>query len=142
VLRTLILRGKKRKRKRYNQSYQYQLVTYLYYVSNIIIQFLYYFQEESQTIRTNLLLSRKRDKVKRKYAPTDRRRQLSPGFLEDALDEVYRFMNCFVEKLLSFRCYYGFAAIFSKSLSAYSLNGIYLLKLCQLHYFSMLPSSG
>ncbi|KAK2387683.1 protein LEO1 protein [Trifolium repens] len=44
-------------------------------------------KEESQTIRTNLLLSRKRDKVKRKYAPTDRRRQLSPGFLEDALDE-------------------------------------------------------
>lgn len=43
---------------------------------------------ESQTIRANLLLSRKREKVSRKYAPTvDRRRQLSPGFLEDALDE-------------------------------------------------------
>ncbi|GMN54263.1 hypothetical protein TIFTF001_023394 [Ficus carica] len=43
---------------------------------------------ESQTIRANLLLSRKREKVSRKYTPTvDRRRQLSPGFLEDALDE-------------------------------------------------------
>ncbi|GAU44270.1 hypothetical protein TSUD_133150, partial [Trifolium subterraneum] len=42
---------------------------------------------ESQTIRANVLLNRKRDKVNRKYAPTDRRRQLSPGFLEDALDE-------------------------------------------------------
>ncbi|PQP95856.1 protein LEO1 homolog isoform X1 [Prunus yedoensis var. nudiflora] len=43
---------------------------------------------ESQTIRANLLLNRKREKVSRKYTPTvDRRRQLSPGFLEDALDE-------------------------------------------------------
>ncbi|WJX32056.1 hypothetical protein P8452_20427 [Trifolium repens] len=42
---------------------------------------------ESQNIRTNVLLKRKREKVNRKYAPTDRRRQLSPGFLEDALDE-------------------------------------------------------
>ncbi|XP_062116673.1 protein LEO1 homolog isoform X1 [Humulus lupulus] len=43
---------------------------------------------ESQTIRANLLLSRKREKVSRKYTPNvDRRRQLSPGFLEDALDE-------------------------------------------------------
>ncbi|PON70324.1 Leo1-like protein [Trema orientale] len=43
---------------------------------------------ESQTIRANLLLNRKREKVNRKYTPTvDRRRQLSPGFLEDALDE-------------------------------------------------------
>ncbi|KAL5544592.1 hypothetical protein UlMin_008376 [Ulmus minor] len=43
---------------------------------------------ESQTIRANLLLSRKKEKVNRKYTPTvDRRRQLSPGFLEDALDE-------------------------------------------------------
>ncbi|KAL5077947.1 hypothetical protein RYX36_016931 [Vicia faba] len=42
---------------------------------------------ESQTIRASVLLGRKRDKVNKKYAPTDRRRQLSPGFLEDALDE-------------------------------------------------------
>ncbi|KAG2679427.1 hypothetical protein I3843_11G050300 [Carya illinoinensis] len=43
---------------------------------------------ESQTIRANVLLNRKREKVSRKYTPTvDRRRQLSPGFLEDALDE-------------------------------------------------------
>ncbi|KAI3504692.1 hypothetical protein L1887_26357 [Cichorium endivia] len=43
---------------------------------------------ESQTIRANELLSRKKEKVNRKYTPTVRReRQLSPGFLEDALDE-------------------------------------------------------
>lgn len=42
---------------------------------------------ESQTIRANVLLTRKREKVNRKYTPTERRRQLSPGFLEDALDE-------------------------------------------------------
>ncbi|XP_064938481.1 protein LEO1 homolog isoform X3 [Musa acuminata AAA Group] len=44
---------------------------------------------EGQTIRANELLHRKREKVNRKYAqPVHRgRRQLSPGFLEDALDE-------------------------------------------------------
>ncbi|WCJ35853.1 leo1-like family protein [Euphorbia peplus] len=43
---------------------------------------------ESQTIRANVLLNRKREKVSRKYTQTvDRRRQLSPGFLEDALEE-------------------------------------------------------
>ncbi|XP_073259714.1 protein LEO1 homolog isoform X2 [Populus alba] len=43
---------------------------------------------ESQTIRANVLLNRKREKVSRKYTPTvERRRQLSPGFLEGALDE-------------------------------------------------------
>ncbi|KAM4106916.1 hypothetical protein ACJW30_04G099200 [Castanea mollissima] len=43
---------------------------------------------ESQNIRANVLLNRKREKVNRKYTPTvDKRRQLSPGFLEDALDE-------------------------------------------------------
>ncbi|XP_061346651.1 protein LEO1 homolog isoform X2 [Gastrolobium bilobum] len=43
---------------------------------------------ESQTIRANVLLNRKREKVNRKYPHTvERRRQLSPGFLEDALDE-------------------------------------------------------
>ncbi|XAR65526.1 hypothetical protein NMG60_11009677 [Bertholletia excelsa] len=42
----------------------------------------------SQTIRANELLNRKKEKVNRKYTPTVRReRQLSPGFLEDALDE-------------------------------------------------------
>ncbi|XP_074587754.1 protein LEO1 homolog [Curcuma longa] len=41
-----------------------------------------------QTIRANALLHRKREKVNRKYAqPVHRGRQLSPGFLEDALDE-------------------------------------------------------
>uniref|UniRef100_A0A2P2LPC3 RNA polymerase-associated protein LEO1 n=1 Tax=Rhizophora mucronata TaxID=61149 RepID=A0A2P2LPC3_RHIMU len=43
---------------------------------------------ESQTIRANVLLNRKREKVSRKYTqPVERRHQLSPGFLEDALDE-------------------------------------------------------
>lgn len=43
---------------------------------------------ESQTIRANLLLSRKRERVNRKYSkPVERGRQLSPGFLEDALEE-------------------------------------------------------
>ncbi|KAL8216036.1 hypothetical protein R6Q57_022873 [Mikania cordata] len=43
---------------------------------------------ENQTIRANELLSKKKEKVNRKYSQTVRReRQLSPGFLEDALDE-------------------------------------------------------
>ncbi|CAI9284024.1 unnamed protein product [Lactuca saligna] len=43
---------------------------------------------ESQSIRANELLSRKKEKVNRKYTPTVRReRKLSPGFLEDALEE-------------------------------------------------------
>lgn len=51
--------------------------------------FQWFLQAESQSIRANVLLNRKREKVNRKYPPTvDRRRQLSPGFLEDALDEV------------------------------------------------------
>ncbi|OWM90378.1 hypothetical protein CDL15_Pgr014680 [Punica granatum] len=42
----------------------------------------------NQTIRANVLLNRKREKVNRKYTPAvERRRQLSPGFLEDALEE-------------------------------------------------------
>ncbi|CAM8927696.1 unnamed protein product [Rhodiola kirilowii] len=41
----------------------------------------------SQTLRANAILNRKREKVTRKYAPTERTRQLSPGFLEEALDE-------------------------------------------------------
>lgn len=57
------------------------------------IQFLlsiWFLQAESQTIRANVLLNRKREKVSRKYTPTvERRRQLSPAFLEDALDEVF-----------------------------------------------------
>ncbi|KAJ4961697.1 hypothetical protein NE237_021607 [Protea cynaroides] len=40
-----------------------------------------------QTIRANELLHRKREKVSRKYTPVERGRQLSPGFLEEALDE-------------------------------------------------------
>lgn len=44
---------------------------------------------ESQMIRANVSLNRKKEKVSRKYMPTVRReRQLSPGFLEDALEEV------------------------------------------------------
>lgn len=36
-----------------------------------------------------MLLNRKKEKVNKKYTPViDRRRQLSPGFLEDALEEV------------------------------------------------------
>ncbi|KAL8141897.1 hypothetical protein V2J09_014929 [Rumex salicifolius] len=43
---------------------------------------------ESQTIRANMLLSKKRERVNRKYSkPAERGRQLSPGFLEDGLDE-------------------------------------------------------
>uniref|UniRef100_A0A7N0TPH0 RNA polymerase-associated protein LEO1 n=1 Tax=Kalanchoe fedtschenkoi TaxID=63787 RepID=A0A7N0TPH0_KALFE len=41
----------------------------------------------SQTLRANAILNRKREKVTRKYTPTERTRQLSPGFLEEALDE-------------------------------------------------------
>ncbi|CAA3023215.1 LEO1 homolog isoform X1 [Olea europaea subsp. europaea] len=42
----------------------------------------------SQSIRASALLSRKKEKVKSKYTqPNRRERQLSPGFLEDALDE-------------------------------------------------------
>lgn len=49
------------------------------------------FQAANQSIRANLLLNRKREKVNKKYTPTvERKRQLSPGFLEDALDEVWR----------------------------------------------------
>ncbi|KAG0467021.1 hypothetical protein HPP92_018601 [Vanilla planifolia] len=43
---------------------------------------------EGQTIRANEQLNRRREKVNRKYSqPANRGRQLSPGFLEDALDE-------------------------------------------------------
>ncbi|RWR77214.1 protein LEO1 [Cinnamomum micranthum f. kanehirae] len=43
---------------------------------------------EGQTIRANVLLQRKREKVNKKYTQTvDRGRQLSPGFLEEALEE-------------------------------------------------------
>ncbi|CAO2818514.1 unnamed protein product [Amaranthus hypochondriacus] len=43
---------------------------------------------ESQTIRANLLLNKKRERVNRKYTKSmDRGRRLSPGFLEDALEE-------------------------------------------------------
>ncbi|KZV21701.1 hypothetical protein F511_02859 [Dorcoceras hygrometricum] len=42
----------------------------------------------SQSIKASELLNRKKEKVNRKYTQTVRReRQLSPGFLEDALDE-------------------------------------------------------
>ncbi|XP_008786813.2 protein LEO1 homolog [Phoenix dactylifera] len=43
---------------------------------------------EGQTIRANVLLQRKREKVNRKYTQTvSRGQQLSPGFLEEALEE-------------------------------------------------------
>lgn len=42
---------------------------------------------ENQTIRANVLLNRKREKVNRKYTPTVEKRQLSTGYLEGALDE-------------------------------------------------------
>uniref|UniRef100_A0A803M0U5 Uncharacterized protein n=1 Tax=Chenopodium quinoa TaxID=63459 RepID=A0A803M0U5_CHEQI len=43
---------------------------------------------ESQTIKANSILNKKRERVNRKYAKSsDRGRQLSPGFLEDALEE-------------------------------------------------------
>ncbi|KAK0605216.1 hypothetical protein LWI29_024255 [Acer saccharum] len=44
---------------------------------------------ESQNIRANVLLNRKRETVNQKYTQTvDRRRQLSTGYLEDALEEI------------------------------------------------------
>jgi RNA polymerase-associated protein LEO1 len=46
-------------------------------------------QARGQNIRAHSVLQRKREKVNRKYTqPARPRRQLSPGFLEDALDEV------------------------------------------------------
>ncbi|XP_058784625.1 uncharacterized protein LOC131659454 [Vicia villosa] len=60
--------------------------SHLHYVSNTIIQ-PYHFLAESQTIRANVILNRKCGKVNQKYAPIERRRQLSPGFLEDAVGE-------------------------------------------------------
>ncbi|PWZ13076.1 Protein LEO1 [Zea mays] len=43
---------------------------------------------QGQNIRAHSILQRKREKVNRKYTqPARPRRQLSPGFLEDALDE-------------------------------------------------------
>ncbi|XVF54420.1 hypothetical protein PTKIN_Ptkin05aG0178800 [Pterospermum kingtungense] len=43
---------------------------------------------ENQTIRANVLLNRKREKVNRKYTqPVERKHQLSTGYLEGALDE-------------------------------------------------------
>lgn len=46
-------------------------------------------QAEGQTIRANELLHRKREKVNRKYVPpSDKGRQLSPGLLEEASEEV------------------------------------------------------
>jgi hypothetical protein len=53
-------------------------------------------QAEGQNIRAHSLLQRKREKVSRKYTQPSRRRQLSPGFLEDALDEVGLFFLCFL----------------------------------------------
>ena len=46
-------------------------------------------QAENQTIRANVLLNRKREKVNRKYTQTvERKHQLSTGYLEGALEEV------------------------------------------------------
>jgi hypothetical protein len=46
-------------------------------------------QALGQNIRAHSILQRKKEKVSRKYTqPARQRRQLSPGFLEDALDEV------------------------------------------------------
>ena len=54
-------------------------------------------QARGQNIRAHSILQRKREKVNRKYTqPTRPRRQLSPGFLEDALDEVDSLLfSCF-----------------------------------------------
>ena len=50
-------------------------------------------QAENQTIRANVLLNRKREKVNRKYTQTvERKRQLSTGYLEGALEEVCTFL--------------------------------------------------
>jgi len=54
-------------------------------------------QSLGQNIRAHSILQRKREKVNRKYTqPARPRRQLSPGFLEDALDEVDSLLfSCF-----------------------------------------------
>ena len=58
-------------------------------------------QNQGQTIRAHSILQRKREKVNRKYTqPARPRRQLSPGFLEDALDEVgILLLSCFFWQL-------------------------------------------
>jgi hypothetical protein len=58
-------------------------------------------QNQGQTIRAHSILQRKREKVSRKYTqPARPRRQLSPGFLEDALDEVgILLLSCFFWQL-------------------------------------------
>ena len=54
-------------------------------------------QSLGQNIRAHSILQRKRENVNRKYTqPARPRRQLSPGFLEDALDEVDSLLfSCF-----------------------------------------------
>ena len=54
-------------------------------------------QSLGQNIRAHSILQRKREKVNHKYTqPARPRRQLSPGFLEDALDEVDSLLfSCF-----------------------------------------------
>jgi RNA polymerase-associated protein LEO1 len=45
---------------------------------------------EGENIRASSSLQRKREQVKRKYSqPLRKRRKLTPGFLEDALEEVW-----------------------------------------------------
>lgn len=49
---------------------------------------------ESQTHKANQTLIKKRERVNRKYSkPAERGRQLSPGFLEEALDEDEEYYN-------------------------------------------------
>jgi len=85
-------------------------------------------QAESQTIRANLLLSRKRERVNRKYSkPVERGRQLSPGFLEEALEEVI----CHSYPLL----------IFYTAIKTENFNGCYMFERMVRVGFRACPST-
>jgi hypothetical protein len=109
--------------------------------SKTILSELFYLltmQLEGQNIRAHSILQRKREKVNRKYTqPARPRRQLSPGFLEDALDEVHS-------------CFLAISFVQLESLCIVSCNhlllksrGIITLYLCELvdGYFCALNDS-
>jgi RNA polymerase-associated protein LEO1 len=54
-------------------------------------------QALEQRIRSREDLHRKQEKISRKYTPArEREPQLSPGYLEEALEEVILFDFCFI----------------------------------------------
>lgn len=61
-----------------------------------------YVQQAEQRIRNKEDLQRKQEKLGRRYEPPrprviERERGLSPGYLEDALEEVCAVYPCFLE---------------------------------------------